>query len=79
MDADVGGFNIVLEESGGQADWSVFLKNFERSVLLREFKPLNGHHDINIESTESNRDNNSNKLDSANNLKKDNTAQNELF
>jgi 3'-5' exoribonuclease len=80
MDADVGGFNIILEESGGLADWSVFLKNFERSVLLRELKPLNGHHDINIESTEkSNRDNNRNKSDSTDNLEKDNTAQNELF
>ncbi|MCL5073980.1 MAG: HD domain-containing protein, partial [Actinobacteria bacterium] len=45
MDADIGGFNMILEESGGQADWSVFLKNFDRSVLLRELK-LSGDHEI---------------------------------
>ncbi|MBM3708221.1 MAG: HD domain-containing protein [Actinobacteria bacterium] len=36
MDADVGGFCIVAEESGGRAEWSGYLKNFERSIYLKE-------------------------------------------
>ncbi len=38
MDADVGGFNIILEESGGKSDWSEYAKNFERSIMLKELK-----------------------------------------
>jgi 3'-5' exoribonuclease len=36
MDADVGGFSIILEESGGRVEWSEFVKNFERSIFLKE-------------------------------------------
>jgi len=36
MDADIGGFCIVAEESGGRAEWSGYLKNFERSIYLKE-------------------------------------------
>ncbi|MBM3713930.1 MAG: HD domain-containing protein, partial [Actinobacteria bacterium] len=36
MDADIGGFCIVAEESGGRAEWSEYLKNFERSIYLKE-------------------------------------------
>ena len=38
MDADVGGYNIILEESGEGEDWSTFAKNFERSVMLKKLK-----------------------------------------
>ncbi len=36
LDADIGGYNIILEENKNGADWSDYVKNFERSVLLRE-------------------------------------------
>lgn len=36
LDADIGGYNIILEENKGRADWSDYVKNFERSVFLRE-------------------------------------------
>ncbi|MCL5072688.1 MAG: hypothetical protein M1308_17615, partial [Actinobacteria bacterium] len=39
MDADVGGFNIIFEESGGKSDWSEYARNFERSIMLKELKP----------------------------------------
>ncbi len=35
LDADVAGYNLLLEESDEEVDWSRFVKNFERSVLLR--------------------------------------------
>jgi len=38
MDADIGGYNIILEENKGSADWSDYAKNFERSVLLKKLK-----------------------------------------
>jgi 3'-5' exoribonuclease len=38
LDADVGGFNIILEESGGKTDWSEYARNFERSIMLKELK-----------------------------------------
>ncbi len=36
MDADVAGYNLLLDESDEEVDWSRFVKNFERSVLLRK-------------------------------------------
>ena len=38
MDADVGGYNIILEKSREGEDWSAFAKNFERSVMLKKLK-----------------------------------------
>jgi len=35
MDADIGGFNYILENSGSNAQWSEYLRNFERSVYLK--------------------------------------------
>lgn len=35
MDADIGGFNNILENSGSTAQWSEYLRNFERSVYLK--------------------------------------------
>ena len=35
LDADVGGFNFILEESGGFSDWYEYLRNFERSIFLK--------------------------------------------
>lgn len=36
MDAEVAAYNILLEEDNQNADWSHFIKGFERSVLLRK-------------------------------------------
>lgn len=36
MDADIGGYNIILEESNEEDDWSAYAKNFERSVMLKK-------------------------------------------
>lgn len=38
MDADVGGYNILLEENSGEEGWSAFAKNFDGSVMLRRLK-----------------------------------------
>jgi 3'-5' exoribonuclease len=38
MDADIGGYNIILEENRSGSDWSDYVKNFERSVFLKELK-----------------------------------------
>ncbi len=35
MDADIGGFNFILENSGSEAQWSEYLKNYERSIYLK--------------------------------------------
>jgi 3'-5' exoribonuclease len=35
MDADIGGFNFILESSDSEAQWSEYLKNYERSVYLK--------------------------------------------
>jgi len=35
MDADIGGFNNILENCDSSADWSEYLRNFERSVYLK--------------------------------------------
>jgi len=36
MDADIGGYNIILEESNEEDEWSAYAKNFERSVMLKK-------------------------------------------
>jgi len=36
MDAEIGGFNEVIKENGGKADWSDYLRNFERSLFLKQ-------------------------------------------
>ncbi len=36
MDADIGGFNIVIEENKDGEDWSDYVKNFERAVFLKK-------------------------------------------
>ncbi len=38
MDADIGGFNIVLEENKSGDDWSGYVKNFERPVFLKKLE-----------------------------------------
>jgi len=35
MDAEVAAYNLLIEEGSDDADWSHFVKGFERSVLLR--------------------------------------------
>ena len=38
MDADIGGFNIVLEENKSGEDWSDYVRNFERPVFLKKLE-----------------------------------------
>jgi len=38
MDADIGGYNIILEENKSDSDWSYYVKNFERSVFLKKLE-----------------------------------------
>lgn len=38
MDADIGGYSIILEENKSGNDWSDYVKNFERSVLLKKLE-----------------------------------------
>jgi 3'-5' exoribonuclease len=35
MDAEIGGFNELLDENSGSAEWSEYLRNFERSLFLK--------------------------------------------
>lgn len=37
LDADIGGFSSAMENNADGAEWSEYLKNFDRSVLLKEF------------------------------------------
>lgn len=38
MDADIGGYNIILEENKSGSSWSDYVKNFERSVFLKKLE-----------------------------------------
>jgi 3'-5' exoribonuclease len=38
LDADIGGYNIILNENKSGADWSDYAKNFEGSVFLKELE-----------------------------------------
>lgn len=38
LDADIGGYSIALEENRSGNDWSDYVKNFERSVLLKKLE-----------------------------------------
>ena len=38
MDADIGGYNIILEENKSGSNWSDYVKNFERSVFLKKLE-----------------------------------------
>jgi len=38
MDADIGGYNIILEENKSGSDWSDYVKNFKRSVFLKKLE-----------------------------------------
>ena len=76
MDADVGGYNIILEESREGEDWSVFARNFEGSVMLKGLKL--------VDEDQGNMDSKRNKTDENNpnrNIKNPHKPiqQNELF
>lgn len=36
MDAEIGGFSEVIKENSQKADWSEYLRNFERSLFLKK-------------------------------------------
>ena len=38
LDADIGGFSLIMEGNKDGNDWSDYVKNFERSVLLRKLE-----------------------------------------
>jgi 3'-5' exoribonuclease len=38
LDADIGGYNIILDGNKSGADWSDYAKNFEGSVFLKELE-----------------------------------------
>jgi 3'-5' exoribonuclease len=41
LDADINGFNTIIEESCQDEEWSSYARNFERSVLLKKMDPGN--------------------------------------
>lgn len=73
MDADIGGYNIILEENKSGSSWSDYLKNFDRSVFL---KKLDKSDDKSGNGIESIRDNCSDEDDSKTSGEKE---QEELF
>lgn len=73
LDADIGGYNIILEGNKSGADWSDYAKNFEGSVFLKEIEPDEDENNIHIRETQDERpDNESNEA-------RDENRQNELF
>jgi 3'-5' exoribonuclease len=36
LDGDIGGFNIILENTSNENDWSDYVRNFERPVYVRQ-------------------------------------------
>ena len=36
LDGDIGGFNIILENTSNENDWSDYVRNFERPVYIRQ-------------------------------------------
>ncbi len=47
MDADVGGYNILIEENKNGSDWSDYAKIFERPVFLKKLKMTGSEYDEN--------------------------------
>ncbi len=68
MDADIGGFNIVIDENRSGEDWSDYVKNFERAVFLKKLE-IEGDNNAAIDET-------SKKI---NGRKENRPPQNELF
>lgn len=48
LDADIGGYNIILEENKTGADWSDYAKNFDGSVFLKGIESDENEDDMNI-------------------------------
>jgi len=82
MDADVGGYSIILEGNKGGSDWSDYAKNFERSVLLKKLElPDNMYNkstDSDIKEAVNNEVDNEEKEESRK-IKEENEKQEELF
>ncbi len=74
MDADVGGYNIILDESKGGSDWSDYAKNFERSVFLKKLELSDGGYNEDMEEMIDDRRKREGKEN-----KKENGKQDELF
>ena len=42
LDGDIGGFNIIMENTSDENDWSDYVRNFERPVYVRQLDPGEG-------------------------------------
>ena len=42
LDGDIGGFNIILENTSDENDWSDYVRNFERPVYVRQLDLAEG-------------------------------------
>jgi len=51
LDADIGGYNIILDGNKSGADWSDYAKNFEGSVFLKELELHGDENNLNIGET----------------------------
>ncbi len=51
LDADIGGYNIILEENKNGADWSNYARNFEGSIFLKEIESGEDGDNIDVTGT----------------------------
>ncbi len=73
LDADIGGYNIILEGNKSGADWSDYAKNFEGSVFLKELESNEDENNMHIRETPDERP------DNEGNEARDENKQNGLF
>ena len=73
LDADIGGYNIILEGSKSGADWSDYARNFESSVFLREIESDEDENNMHIRKSPDD------KPDDEGNKDRDKDKQNGLF
>jgi 3'-5' exoribonuclease len=48
LDADIGGYNIIMDGNKSGADWSDYAKNFESSVFLKELEPAEDENGLHV-------------------------------
>ncbi|MEA2016258.1 MAG: HD domain-containing protein [Actinomycetota bacterium] len=84
IDADVGGFNVLVEENKGGSDWSDYAKIFERPVLLKKLKMPGNEYSENDTGMDKDRrivpeEESGRKDKSRNKAREDDGGQSELF
>ena len=62
LDGDIGGFNIILENTSDENEWSEYARNFERSVFTKQLD-LGGEENMDNEGSSSQTDNKDSKND----------------